>query len=119
MPVAAASWAEYGADWVELDAPRHLHVHTEESLQVLALGAGLEQRRVGWETDAFELWGSEQYRRDIPLSDPGSHFPGGEGRVFGRREMRAFRRRAVELNRSGTAGRAAFWLTVQPAGSGG
>jgi 2-polyprenyl-3-methyl-5-hydroxy-6-metoxy-1,4-benzoquinol methylase len=119
-PVAAASWEEYGADWVELDAPRHLHVHTEASMAVLARAVGLEIRRVVGEAYPLEIWGSEQYRRDIPLADPRSHFPGGEGRVFGRREMRAFRRRAAALNRSGRAGRAAFWLTAaQPAPSNG
>jgi SAM-dependent methyltransferase len=112
MPVAAESWRRYGPDWVELDAPRHLHVHTVESLQLLARRAGLALTDVRWETTAFELWGSEQYRRDIPLSDPRSHFAfaGGRGEVFSRREMRRFAARARALNRAGTAGRAAFWL---------
>lgn len=111
-PVASESWLRYGADWVELDAPRHLHVHTVRSLEILARGAGLELRDVRWETDAFELWGSEQYARDIPLTDPRSHFVsgGGRGQVFTRAEMRRFRARARRLNREGLAGRGAFWL---------
>jgi SAM-dependent methyltransferase len=109
-PVASDSWRRYGADWVELDAPRHLHVHTVESLRVLARGGGLEVRGVRWETDAFELWGSEQYRRDVPLTDPRSHDVGGRGQVFKRREMRRFAHRARRLNQDGDAGRAAFWL---------
>jgi SAM-dependent methyltransferase len=109
-PVASDSWRQYGADWVELDAPRHLHVHTVESLRLLARGAGLEVRDVRWETDAFELWGSEQYRRDIPLTDPRSHDVRGRGQVFQRGEMRRFADRARRLNRDGLAGRAAFWL---------
>jgi SAM-dependent methyltransferase len=111
MPVAAESWRTYGTDWVELDAPRHLHVHTVESARILARQVGLELDDVRYETYGFELWGSEQYRRGIPLTDPRSHGPGGRGEVFSRREMRRFEARARGLNRSGDAGRAAFWLS--------
>jgi hypothetical protein len=93
MPVAADSWRRYGTDWVELDAPRHLHVHTLESLRALTGPLGLEVRDVRYETYDLELWGSEQYRRGIPLTDPRSHWIGGRGTVFTRREMRAFARR--------------------------
>jgi SAM-dependent methyltransferase len=110
MPVAADSWRRYGPDWVELDAPRHLHVHTIESVRVLARATGLELRDTRHEAYALELWGSEQYRRDIPLTDPRSHHMGGRGELFSRGEMRAFAKRAHELARTGEAGRAAFWL---------
>jgi SAM-dependent methyltransferase len=119
MPVAGDSWRRYGADWVELDAPRHLHVHTVDSLRHLARSTGLELRETVWETDGFELWGSEQYRRDIPLTDPRSHDVGGRGEVFSRREMRGFERRARKLNRTARAGRASFWLAAARTGSAG
>lgn len=109
-PVAAASWRHYGADWVELDAPRHLHVHTHASLRTLAARAGLQVTAVQQEAYSLEIWGSEQYRRGIPLTDPRSHWRGGAGRVFSRREMRRFQARARALARAGEAGRAAFWL---------
>jgi SAM-dependent methyltransferase len=110
MPVASESWRVYGPDWVELDAPRHLHVHTLASVGLLAEAAGLQVDTVRFDTDGFELWGSEQYRRDIPLHDPRSHASGGRGEVFESREMREFAERARELNRTGRAGRAGFWL---------
>jgi SAM-dependent methyltransferase len=114
MPVAAESWRVYGPDWVELDAPRHLHVHTLASTRALAGRTGLELERVHHEAYDLELWGSEQYRRGIPLTDPRSHWAGGRGEVFDRREMRVFAARARELARSGEAGRAAFWLARVP-----
>ncbi|MBW3555034.1 MAG: class I SAM-dependent methyltransferase [Gemmatimonadetes bacterium] len=109
MPVVGASWHRYGADWVELDAPRHLHVLSRAGLEILADRAGLAVRRVEYDTTGFELWGSEQYRRDIPLTDPRSHLDG-DGDVFTEGEMRAFEATARELNRTGGAGRAIFWL---------
>jgi hypothetical protein len=65
---------------VELDAPRHLHVHTEASMRFLARQSGLDLVAVRHEAWAAELWASEQYRRGIPLTDARSHAPGGRGR---------------------------------------
>jgi SAM-dependent methyltransferase len=110
MPVAGASWRTYGSDWVELDAPRHLHVHTPGSLALLAGRLGLAVETVHYDSDAFEIWGSEQYRRGIALADPRSHSYGGRGEVFSRTELEEFENRVQAMNRAGTAGRAAFWL---------
>jgi 2-polyprenyl-3-methyl-5-hydroxy-6-metoxy-1,4-benzoquinol methylase len=112
-PVAAESWRRYGPDWVELDAPRHLHVHTEASMRVLAHQSGFDLTAVRYEAWPAELWASEQYRQGIPLTDPRSHAPGGKGQVFGRREMRRFAARARALRRAGASGRAAFWLAAR------
>ncbi|HUG40840.1 MAG TPA: class I SAM-dependent methyltransferase [Longimicrobiales bacterium] len=109
MPIVGESWRRYGPDWVELDPPRHLHVLSADGMGILAGRAGLRVRRVEYDTTGFELWGSEQYRRGIPLVDPRSHLDGA-GDVFGKEEMREFEARARELNRSGGAGRGAFWL---------
>lgn len=112
-PVAADSWRRYGPDWVELDAPRHLHVHTEASMRVLARRSGLDLTAVRHEAWPAELWASEQYRRGIPLTDPRSHAPGGQGQVFSRRQMRAFAADVRALRRAGASGRAAFWLAAR------
>jgi SAM-dependent methyltransferase len=109
-PVAADTWSRYGPHWVELDAPRHLHVHTEASMRFLARQSGLDLVAVRHEAWAAELWASEQYRRGIPLTDPRSHAPGGRGQLFSRWEMRRFATRARALRRAGASGRAAFWL---------
>lgn len=116
IPIAAASWQRYGPNWVELDAPRHLHVPSREGMARLAAAAGLAIERVVWDTTAFEIWGSEQYLRDIPLNDPRSHAYGGSGDVFTDAEMRAFAARAEELNRAGTAGRGCFLFRGLPGG---
>ena len=110
MPVVGDSWRTYGADWVELDPPRHLHVMTVDGFRQLAARAGLEVYDVAWDATGFELRGSEQYRRDVPLDDPRSHDLGGEGKLFSDEELAEFEERAEEMNRAGTAGRAAYWL---------
>ena len=111
MPVTGASWEEYGVDWVELDAPRHLHVFSRPAFEALAGELGLAVRETVYDTTSFELWGSELYRRDIPLSA----LDGAAGleHIFSAPELAALEARAEALNRSGRAGRAAFWLARQ------
>lgn len=115
MPVAGSfAWRTYGTDWVQLDAPRHLHLHTPESVRVLARAAGLDLKRVEFDSTGFQFWGSEQYRRGIPLTDPRSHGFGGRGTVFSRKELASFERKAHALNRSGAGDAACFYLESGP-----
>jgi SAM-dependent methyltransferase len=109
-PLAADSWREYGADWVELDAPRHLLVHSADSMAILAARTGFDIVDVRGDTTAFEIWGSIQYQQDIPLLDPRSHEVDPARSPFSRRQIRHFERRARELNRTGRAGRGSILL---------
>ena len=104
----AGSWAmhEYGADWIQLDAPRHLFVHSEQGLTQLARNAGLQVDRCEYDSTALQFWASEQYRRGIPFTS--------KSRIFSRSEMREFTRRADDLNRRRDGDQA--WFHLSPAG---
>lgn len=65
-------WETYGTDWWELDPPRHLFVHTQRSLEILAAEAGLTLERVDYESTYLEILASDQIARDIPWRDPAS-----------------------------------------------
>jgi SAM-dependent methyltransferase len=110
----ASSWAhrEYQGDWVQLDAPRHLYVHTKESIERAAGDAGLSLDSVVFDSEALQLWASEQYRRDIPLLDQRSYGRSPRGSIFTRSEVDAFERRAQELNRRGEGDQACFYLSA-------
>lgn len=111
MPDAGGeAWRRYRSDWVQLDPPRHLHVHTRESVGALASEAGLYLDRVIHDSDEFQFWGSEQYLRDIPLFSPRSHAVSPSDSIFSRGEIRAFRREAKRLNAKGLGDQAAFYL---------
>ena len=112
IPVASAAWEEYGVDWVQLDAPRHLYLHTEKSLAILAAQAGFGIRDVAYDSRAFQFWGSEQYRLDIPLRDPRSHAVDPSRSPFTPAQLSAFSARAVEWNRDGRGDQACFFLQV-------
>jgi SAM-dependent methyltransferase len=111
MPVAQSfAWRTYGVDWVQLDAPRHLCVCSEKGFREMAARNGFSVEEVLYDSGAFQFWGSEQYRRDIPLND-GRSYRVNKGRSpFGRRDMARFRERAGELNALGDGDQACFVL---------
>jgi len=111
IPVAGnAAWREYGADWVQLDPPRHLFIHSEESIRILAARTGFAVRRVRYDSDGFQFWGSEQYRRGIPLRDARSHAVNPSRSPFSPKEIAEYGRRAKELNSRGEGDLASFYL---------
>lgn len=111
IPVSSSyAWERYGVHWVQLDAPRHYYLHSVESMKLLAARAGLTVCGVVHDSTAFQLWGSEQYLRDIPLRDKRSYASGRRNAIFTRSELWAFKRRAKELNREGKGDQAIFYL---------
>jgi SAM-dependent methyltransferase len=111
IPLAGSlAWRNYGPDWVQLDAPRHLHLHTVRSMRELAARAGFEVARVEFDSSAFQFWGSEQYRRGVPLFAANSYAVAPDRAGFSAAEIRAFEARAEALNQSGEADSGCFYL---------
>lgn len=110
-PVASSyAWRTYRADWVQLDAPRHLHVLTERAMKLLAEQAGLRVSDVVHESTAFQFWGSELYARDIPYAPKPSYRNRPSRKLISRKEMRMYGKRARELNARGEGDSACFYL---------
>jgi SAM-dependent methyltransferase len=107
LPVAnCLARREYGADWVQLDAPRHLHLHTRRSIEILAARSGFRIAHVVDDSGPFQIWGSELYRRDIALTGAGR-----AGRaVLGLSERLAARSVVRKLSRAGIGDQACFYL---------
>ncbi|MGU3538849.1 methyltransferase domain-containing protein [Methylobacterium sp. A54F] len=111
LPLAdSEAWDTYGTDWVQLDAPRHLFLHTRASLAHLARGAGLRVAHVAHDSYDLQFWGSEQYRRDIPLFSEESWRWGQGAPLFTPDQIAAWRAAAERLNREGRGDQAAFYL---------
>jgi SAM-dependent methyltransferase len=110
-PLAASfAWRAYGTDWVQLDAPRHLFVHTVESIRILAAQAGLAIDAVQYDSTAFQFWGSEQYRRGIALRDKRSYAQSQRHSIFSRSQIQQYERQAAALNRSSDGDQASIRL---------
>ncbi len=108
--VSSYVWQEYGVNWVQLDAPRHLYLHSVKSMQALAEQAGFITEQVVYDSNALQFWGSKQYEKDIPLRDPRSWSESPENSLFTAKQIKAFAQRAQELNAINQGDQAAFYL---------
>ncbi|MFL5675948.1 MAG: class I SAM-dependent methyltransferase [Chloroflexota bacterium] len=109
-PVMGTSlWERYGTAWWELDAPRHLFVHTEASLDALARRARLTIVDVVWDSSLVEFVASDQISRDLAWREPGSWYHGAPA-GFDDATIAGYRTLATELNKQGRAGRAGFYM---------
>ena len=111
IPLAGSyAWRKYGVNWVALDAPRHLYLHTAESIQILASQAGFEVADVVYDADGYSHWGSELFLRDIPLTDERSPRVNPRQNTFSKEELDQCAELDKQLNESGEADSAAFYL---------
>jgi SAM-dependent methyltransferase len=111
IPVADShAWRTYGAEWVQLDCPRHLFLHTRRSMEVLADAAGLRVDAVVWDSTAFQFWGSEQYQRGIPLYHARSYLIDPAASPFTRDQIDRWEEEAEALNRIEEGDQACFYL---------
>jgi len=111
VPTASSyAWNHYGPDWVQIDAPRHLFLHSKESMEYLAAKAGMDVERVVYDSGAFQFWGSEQHKKGIPLYSDHSYLRNRSGSMFSQKEIRGFEREARRLNREQLGDTCAFFL---------
>lgn len=109
IPLAGYAWQHYGVNWVQLDAPRHLYLHTEKSFRMLA--ETMTIRDVHFNSGSVQFWGSEQYLRDIPLLDTRSYRVNQGNSIFSPEVIAGFEDRARELNEARLGDQATFYLT--------
>jgi SAM-dependent methyltransferase len=91
IPVVGWAWREYGIHWSQLDAPRHLFIHSVESFSRVAEKAGFRIERVIYDSSDFQFWTSDLYREGKQLQ--GSDRPGWV-------KLMKMRRRAKALNQA-------------------
>lgn len=111
MPVSDThTWKHYGVNWHQLDAPRHLFIHTRKSMAIIAEGAGLAISEVVYDSTLMQFIVSEQYARDISQADKRSYTNNPFRSIFSLREINMFRQRAHQLNERNDGDSACFYL---------
>jgi SAM-dependent methyltransferase len=108
IPVADCyAWEHYGIDWMPLDAPRHLHLLSQKSMQILVERAGMHIWHVEYDSTIQQFTHSELYRQDIPLNarEKDKH-------IFSRAEISVFKQRAEQLNLEQRGDQAVFFLSL-------
>jgi SAM-dependent methyltransferase/glycosyltransferase involved in cell wall biosynthesis len=117
IPIADGSgWRMYGTHWFALDAPRHLVIPSRASLQQFAQTCGLELEHMYCDSEPVLFWGSELYKRGMPMMQPDgrntlhSHHP------FTDAEMAEFQAKTEQLN-SAQDGDLACFVFRKPVGA--
>ncbi len=100
--VSSYAWEHYREHWVQIDAPRHLFIHSIESMRRAGAAAGLEIVDIQYDSTELQFVGSELYRRGLPLA------AGDE--TFSKRQMKSYRKQADRLNEEGRGDSAVFFL---------
>lgn len=104
------AWEIYKTNWVQLDPPRHFFLHTVKSINHLAERFGFRINKIIYDSTAFQFWGSEQYKMNIPLMDPRSHFLNNKKAIFSKDEIRKYEKKAKDLNKKGKGDSVCFYL---------
>ena len=115
IPVASSyAWKTYRTNWVQLDAPRHFFLHTEESIKILARKTGFMITEVVYDSTEFQFWGSEQHRHDIALFEEHSYRNSPRRSIFTKNQIKTFKAEARELNSKREGDQACFYLRKLP-----
>jgi 2-polyprenyl-3-methyl-5-hydroxy-6-metoxy-1,4-benzoquinol methylase len=111
IPIASSyAWKCYGVNWAQLDAPRHLYLHSVESMEIISNKVGFELGDIIYDSTSFQFWGSEQYIKDIPLMDNRSLWVNPGSTLFSKEDIALFSERADELNSVRQGDQAIFYL---------
>lgn len=103
-PVAGTwAWQTYGINWVQLDAPRHLWIPSLAGMQHLVQRAGLSLQKIQFDSDRFQIIGSEKIKR-------GQSFHADAHTLFSPRQLRDLDRQVQQLNADNRGDQACFWL---------
>jgi len=103
IPVANCyAWRKYGVHWVQLDPPRHFHLHTVKGMSILSNQSGFNIEDVVYDSYVLQFEGSERYLRDITLMD--------KRQIFSAEELDKFNVEAARLNSIHDGDAACFYL---------
>jgi 2-polyprenyl-3-methyl-5-hydroxy-6-metoxy-1,4-benzoquinol methylase len=61
------AWRKYGVNWFQIDAPRHLFLHTVNSLTILAESNGFTIEKILYDSTWQQFFFSEIYQRNIGM----------------------------------------------------
>lgn len=105
----------YLENWAQLDAPRHVMLHSRKSLQILANRNGLRIERDIDDSGLFQFVVSEQYQRGIPLTAKNSFYRSWVRKIIfpdfiSREEIRALFLKARTTKEMNRGDQRAFYL---------
>ncbi|MDQ7799273.1 MAG: class I SAM-dependent methyltransferase [Candidatus Edwardsbacteria bacterium] len=101
---------KYSVDWVQIDAPRHFHIFSIKSINILSKKVGMAVLSTVYDSNPFQFWGSEQYIKGIPLFSENSYAVSPKKSIFALNMIRKFKKQAIKLNKNSAGDQASFYL---------
>lgn len=106
MPlISSYAWEHYGVHWCHIEAPRHFVLHSVKSMEILCRDNDFEIGDIIWDSSESQFIGSERHIAGKGLLQ----FPHSIiYRLIHFNKMRAYRKKAAELNRQKKGDQACF-----------
>lgn len=104
------AFRRYGANWFQLDAPRHAVVHSLDSMELLVKACGLKIKNILWDSTDQQFWASEQYAADVATYDEKSYFQNPELSQFTSTQIALWKKEGDRLNRASRGDQAAWYI---------
>lgn len=102
------AWEHYRTNWAQLDAPRHLFLHSRRSISMMAERIGFAPYKTVDDSRHFQFSGSEKLIADVALAEPRKK---GLFALLNRKARKiCFTLRAKRLNHLGKGDQAVFFL---------
>ena len=73
IPFIGHAWELYGVNWYQIDAPRHMTIHSIKSFKILCNKHNLEIQFIAQDSNDYQFKFSEQYRLNLALFE-NAHF---------------------------------------------
>jgi len=98
--VTSEAFKIYKENWFQLDAPRHLFLHSHKSIKKLSKDAGLVLTDL-WCDSSFEQFAfSQQYQQGISLNSPISYSLNKKNSIFSKSKINDFKKKSILANRN-------------------
>jgi len=69
IPTASSyAWEHYRTNWYQLDAPRHIYLHSKKSIAILAKETDFEVHEIIFDSTYHQFARSEEYKNNIPMN---------------------------------------------------
>ena len=98
IPIMNTAFHLYKENWVQLDAPRHLYLHSLSSINRLCTQHGLQICQKYFDSSEFQFIGSEQYKQGIALNADNSFLKNPKKSIFTRKDIRNYKKEARLFN---------------------
>jgi SAM-dependent methyltransferase len=104
---SSEAWTIYGADWIQIDAPRHIVIPSRQGMALAADRVGLRVDKMFDDSTLGQFLGSEAYRRDVAFFDPKFL------KMFGPRRIWGWAKYAERVNQRGRGDMTGFVLRAK------